>query len=66
MHLLRRYHSLCVWLSVVGFILAAIGILSFVWERQARSVGVISSVSLLICIIGGLAIPFLSANDNAA
>ena len=53
-HLLDHLHSVCMWLSVVGFVLALIGVLCFAWSRLALSGGVFASVCMAICLFTGL------------
>lgn len=51
--LLSRCHSLCVFLTFLGFILAIIGLLSFSWDRLPMSIGIGASVALGFCLISG-------------
>lgn len=65
MNLLQRFHSLCVCLSVAGFILVAVGILCFSFAMQATSVSIFSSACLAVCVVAGLAVLFVSsAKEN--
>lgn len=52
--LLANCHTLCIWLSAVGFVLAIIGVLCFAWARLPRSVGIFASSCMGICLIGGV------------
>lgn len=52
--LLARVHSLCLWTSAVGFILALMGILCFSWSQMPRSVSIFASACLGICVIGSV------------
>ncbi|KAF8584273.1 hypothetical protein K439DRAFT_1150622 [Ramaria rubella] len=63
LHLLQRFHSLCIYICVVGFVMAAVGILCYVWAMQATSVGIFSSVCLAVCIIAGLVVLCMSPQD---
>ncbi|KAF8439754.1 hypothetical protein L210DRAFT_3480196 [Boletus edulis BED1] len=49
--LLSRTHGLCVFLAVVGFILAIIGILCYAWAFQPASVSIFASVSLGVALL---------------
>ncbi|TFK50986.1 hypothetical protein OE88DRAFT_1660161 [Heliocybe sulcata] len=50
--ILERVHSLCLWTSAVGFVLALMGILCFSWSVMPRSVSVVSSACLAVCVLG--------------
>ena len=57
-HLLDHLHSLCMWLSATGFVLALVGVMCFVWSRLARSAGAFASVCMGACIVSGVAAVF--------
>ncbi|KAF8511512.1 hypothetical protein JB92DRAFT_2725540, partial [Gautieria morchelliformis] len=63
MRLLRRFNRLCIYMTVVGFVLAGVGILCYVWAMQATSVGIFASVCLAACIVAGLTVLFVSFQD---
>ena len=45
-HLLDHCHSLCMWLSAIGFVFALVGVMCFAWARLAGSAGVFASVCM--------------------
>lgn len=51
--LLLRCHSLCVFLTFLGFLLAIMGLLSFSWDRLPMSIGIGASVALGFCLTAG-------------
>ncbi|KAF8911489.1 hypothetical protein CPB84DRAFT_920207 [Gymnopilus junonius] len=53
-HLLGQCHSLCVVLTIIGFILDLMGILCYAWDRLPLSVAVSSSAFLTLYLISGL------------
>ena len=53
-HLLNRCHNLCIFLTVLGFVLALTGILCFAWDRLPLSVGISTSFFMAVCLIAGL------------
>ncbi|KAF8161300.1 hypothetical protein B0H34DRAFT_374481 [Crassisporium funariophilum] len=55
-HLLQRCHSLCIFLSVLGFVLALMGMLCFAWDRLPLSVGISSSFFMGVCVVAGVVI----------
>ena len=57
-HLLDHCHSLCMWLSVVGFAFALIGVVCFAWSKLALSGGVFASVCVATCLVAGVAAVF--------
>ena len=59
--LLSRCHSLCVFLTFLGFLLAIMGLMSFAWDRLPLSIGIGASVALGVCVTAGtsiLVLPF--------
>ncbi|EJF65165.1 hypothetical protein DICSQDRAFT_177821 [Dichomitus squalens LYAD-421 SS1] len=62
-HLLDHCHSLCMWLSAVGFVLALVGVLAFAWSRLALSGGVFASVCMAVCLSTGVAAIFWPASS---
>jgi len=54
-NLLRRCHSLCMWLAAVGFVLALMGIICFAWALMPTTVSVFSSVCAGVCFVAGIA-----------
>jgi hypothetical protein len=54
--LLSRCHSLCVFLTFIGFLFAIIGLVSFGWNRLPQSIGISATVSMSFCIIVGVLI----------
>ncbi|PPQ87448.1 hypothetical protein CVT25_008184 [Psilocybe cyanescens] len=53
-HLLSRCHTLCIYLTVLGFVLALTGIICFAWDRLPRSVGISSSFFMALCLLSGV------------
>ncbi|KAH0829141.1 hypothetical protein J3R83DRAFT_2617 [Lanmaoa asiatica] len=45
-HLLSRTHTLCVFLTVIGFILAIAGILLYAWASQPAAVSIFASTDI--------------------
>lgn len=50
-HLLENCHTLCMILSVVGFVLVMVGIMCYVWAMLPRSSIVLSTVAIGLSII---------------
>ncbi|KAH9935225.1 uncharacterized protein BXZ73DRAFT_89555 [Epithele typhae] len=53
-HLLDFCHSLCMWLSAIGFILALAGIVCFAWSRLSTNAAVFASVCTAGCVVSGV------------
>ena len=49
-HLLEACHTVCMLISVLGFAMAMIGVLCYVWEMLPRSSGVLSTVCIGFCV----------------
>ena len=62
-HLLDHCHSLCMWLSAIGFALAIAGVMCFAWSRLALSASVFASVCCAACIVSGAAAVFWPASS---
>lgn len=62
-HLLEHCHSLCMWLAVVGFALALVGVICFAWSRLALSGGVFASVCMAVCLVTSVAAIFWPASS---
>ena len=62
-HLLDHCHSLCMGMAAIGFVLALVGVLCFVWSRLPRSSAYFSSVCMAACIVGGLGALFWPASS---
>lgn len=54
--LLSRCHSLCVFLTFIGFVFAIMGLISYGWDRLPQSIGISATVSMSVCIIAGVLI----------
>ena len=54
--LLSRCHSLCVFLTFLGFFLAIIGLVSFSWDRLPVSIGIGASVAMGFSLAAGFSI----------
>ncbi|KIK67552.1 hypothetical protein GYMLUDRAFT_37707 [Collybiopsis luxurians FD-317 M1] len=50
-NLLSRCHTLCLIATALGFILAMVGVLCYAWAAQARSVAIITTVSIGLCLL---------------
>ncbi len=57
-HLLDHCHSLCMWLSVAGFVQALVGVICFSWSKLSLSAGVFASVCMAVCLVTGVAAVF--------
>ena len=62
-HLLDHCHSLCMWLSIIGFVFALIGVLCFAWSKLALSGGIFASVCMGVCLVTGVAAVFWPVSD---
>ena len=62
-HLLDHCHSLCMWLSAIGFALAIAGVMCFAWSRLALSASVFASVCCAACLVSGFAAFFWPASS---
>ncbi|RDX44881.1 hypothetical protein OH76DRAFT_1358827 [Lentinus brumalis] len=62
-HLLDHLHSVCMWLSIVGFVLALAGVLCFAWSRLALSGGVFASACMAVCLVTGVTAVFWPASS---
>ena len=54
--LLSRCHTLCVFLTFLGFLLAIMGLISFAWDQLPVSIGIAASVAMGFCLIAGASI----------
>ncbi|KAH9920902.1 uncharacterized protein B0H18DRAFT_577021 [Fomitopsis serialis] len=52
-HLLKHCHTLCMWFSITGFLLAIAGGLCYSWARLPQSASIVASVSLGACWTAG-------------
>ena len=59
LHLLEACHTLCMLLSVVGFIMAMVGVLCYVWAMLPSSSRILSTTCLGVCIVSSLLAIFL-------
>ncbi|PIL33519.1 hypothetical protein GSI_04142 [Ganoderma sinense ZZ0214-1] len=62
-HLLDHCHSLCMWLSAIGFALAIAGVMCFAWSRLALSASIFASVCCAACLVSGVAVVFWPASS---
>ncbi|KAI1791204.1 hypothetical protein LXA43DRAFT_1012828 [Ganoderma leucocontextum] len=62
-HLLDHCHSLCMWLSAIGFALAIAGVMCFAWSRLALSASIFASMCCAACIVSGVAAIFWPASS---
>ncbi len=62
-HLLDHCHSLCMWLSAVGFVLAMVGVMCFVWSRLSKSASIFASVCVGVCLVSGVGAIFWPASS---
>ncbi|PPQ63023.1 hypothetical protein CVT24_005969 [Panaeolus cyanescens] len=63
-HLLSRFHTLCIALSLLGFVLALMGMLCFAWDRLALSAGVSASIFMAICLVSGLGVLIIPEGEG--
>ena len=63
--LLARCHSLCVFLSSLGFLLAIMGVVSFTWDRLPRSIGIAASISTIFCLVAAILILFVPSTKTS-
>ncbi|KAI0717468.1 hypothetical protein C8Q72DRAFT_891508 [Fomitopsis betulina] len=47
-HLLEHLHTLCMWLALVGFVLALAGALCYAWARLSRSASIFASACMAV------------------
>lgn len=47
--LLQYCHTLCIWFSLIGFVLAVVGGLCYSWARLPKSTSIVASVCLGVC-----------------
>jgi len=65
--LLSRCHSLCVFLTFLGFFLAIMGLIAFAWDQLPLSIGIAASVAMGFCLIAGALIvvyPFTNSSHH--
>jgi len=53
-HLLSRCHSLCIFLSILGFAMALMGILCFGWAQQPTPVSVVATACMAFCFLSSV------------
>jgi hypothetical protein len=58
-NLLEACHTLCMLLSVLGFIMAMVGVLCYTWAMLPRSSGILSSACIGFCVIAAVAAIFM-------
>lgn len=63
--LLARCHSLSVFLSSIGFLLALMGLLSFAWDQLPLSASVFASVSMGFCLVAGVLILIIPSTKTS-
>lgn len=63
-HLLDHCHSLCMWLSAAGFVLALAGVLCLAWSKLAMSGGIFASVCMAVCLVSGVTAIFWPASSS--
>ncbi|EKM53385.1 uncharacterized protein PHACADRAFT_186064 [Phanerochaete carnosa HHB-10118-sp] len=61
-HLLENCHTLCMILSVVGFVLAMVGIMSYVWAMLPWSSRVLSTVTIGLSVVSSVVAVLLPQN----
>ena len=52
--LLARCHSLCVFLSFLGFLLTLMGAISFTWDQLPRSISIATTISTILCLVAAV------------
>ncbi|KAF7428769.1 hypothetical protein PC9H_008001 [Pleurotus ostreatus] len=55
-HILGRFHSLCIQLSFIGFALALMGIICFAWAKHPLSVSIFVTIAMGASLLSGAAI----------
>ncbi|KAJ3478956.1 hypothetical protein NLI96_g9396 [Meripilus lineatus] len=53
-NLLTKCHTMSVTLASIGFILALVGILTFVWKALPQDVSIFATASLGVCALAGI------------
>lgn len=56
MRLLQNCHALCMMLSMVGFVLAIVGAMMYVWTMLPFVACIVASVSLGLCLVVGVSV----------
>jgi hypothetical protein len=51
--MLTRSHTLCIWLTALGFVLALVGVEAYCWTSLAQGTSIFVSVCLGLCFVGG-------------
>ena len=54
--LLARCHSLCVFLSFLGFLFALVGSISFTWDKLPLSISISTSIATILCLVAAILI----------
>lgn len=54
--LLKHCHTLCIVLATAGFILALVGVVTYVWARLPPSSRVTATVAMGICVTGAFGV----------
>ncbi|KAF7792748.1 hypothetical protein EIP86_003846 [Pleurotus ostreatoroseus] len=62
-HLLERCHTISMFLALIGFILALVGVLCYVWYSLPFSAGVASSLCVGVCVTASLVAVFSKTVD---
>ena len=50
-NLLARCHSLCVFLTFLGFLSGVVGSISYIWDKLPRSVGISTSITAILLLV---------------
>lgn len=54
LNLLRRIHLLCILLTMVGFVLALVGIMCLTWYRQPLAASVFATACIGFCLVSAI------------
>lgn len=63
-HLLERCHTISMILALVGFILAMIGVMCYVWFSLPTSAGIASTLCVSVCVVASLVAVFSKTVDT--
>ncbi|KAL6305173.1 hypothetical protein BKA93DRAFT_731610 [Sparassis latifolia] len=62
--LLERCHSLCILFAAVGFVLAIVGVICFMWARMIGSPSIFATVCAGVCFAASFVIIFLPSSTT--
>ncbi|KAJ3557451.1 hypothetical protein NM688_g1469 [Phlebia brevispora] len=62
-HLLERCHGIAMFLALVGFLMALLGVMCFVWASLPSSASVASTICVALCIVACIVAIFAKAEE---